>query len=100
MQRRLYAIIVHNIHKTDINIITDIKTIIRIIQTENRPLHGFLDLYRIAWPRQTKKIKKTHGSLIIKVATSAQTNRMIKKNIYIGAEIKIYKLFARKYRFS
>jgi hypothetical protein len=67
MQRRLYAIIIYNIRKTDINIITDIKIIIRIIQAENRPLYGFLNLYRIAWPRQVRKIEKTYGFLIIKI---------------------------------
>jgi hypothetical protein len=91
---------VHDIRKTDVDTVTNIKAIIRIIQAENRPLYGFLDLHRVAWPRQTRKIEKTYGSLIIKIATSAQANRIIKKNINIRAEIKIYELFTRKYKFS
>jgi hypothetical protein len=67
------------VRKTDVDIITNIKTTIRILQIENRPLHGFLDLHRIAWPRQTKENKKTYGFLIIEVATSSQANRIIKR---------------------
>ena len=100
MQRRLYAIIIYSIRKTDVNTVTNIKTIIRTIQAENRPFYGFLDLYRIAWPRQARKIEKTYGFLIIKIATSAQANRIIIKNINIRIEIKIYELFIRKYRLS
>jgi hypothetical protein len=100
MQRRLYAVMVHDIRKTDVDTVTNIKAIIRTIQIENRPLYGFLDLHRVAWPRQAREIEKTHGSLIIKITTSAQANRMIKKNINIRIKIKIYKLFIRKYRLS
>jgi hypothetical protein len=37
---------VHGIRKTDVDIVTNIKTIFKTIQVENRPLYGFLDLYR------------------------------------------------------
>jgi hypothetical protein len=68
----------YGIRKTDVDIIINIKIIIRTIQAENRPLYGFLDLYRIVWPRQARKIEKTYGFLIIKIATSAQANRIKK----------------------
>jgi hypothetical protein len=90
---------VHGVRKTDVDTVTNIKAIIRIIQAENRPLYGFLDLYRVAWPRQARKIEKTYRFLIIKIATSAQTNRIIIIKINIRIEIKIYELFIRKYRF-
>jgi hypothetical protein len=100
VQRRLYAVMVHGVRKTDVDTVTDIKATIRTIQAENRPLHGFLDLHRVAWPRQAREIEKTHGSLIMEVATSAQANRMIKEGVSIGAEIKICELFARECRLS
>jgi hypothetical protein len=89
---------VHGVRKTDVDIITNIKTTIRILQTENRPLHSFLDLHKIAWPRQARKNKKTYGSLIIEVATSSQTNRIINDGVNIESEIKICELFTREYR--
>jgi hypothetical protein len=98
MQRRLYAIMVYGVRKTDVDTVTNIKAIIRTIQAENRPLYGFLDLHRVAWPRQAREIEKTYGSLIIKIATSAQANRMIKKDINIRIEIKICELFIREYK--
>jgi hypothetical protein len=100
MQRRLYIIIIYDIRKTDVDTVINIKIIIRTIQAENRPFYGFLDLHRIAWPRQAREIEKIYGSLIIKIATSAQANRIIIKNINIRIEIKIYELFIRKYRLS
>jgi hypothetical protein len=100
MQRRLYAIIVYGIRKTDIDTVTNIKATIRTIQAENRPLHRFLDLHRVAWPRQVREIEKTYGFLIIEITTSAQANRIIIIKINIRTEIKIYELFTRKYRLS
>jgi hypothetical protein len=88
------------VRKTDVDIVTNIKTTIRALQAENRPLYSFLDLHRIAWPKQARKNKKTHGFLIIKVATSSQANRIINDGVSIGSEIKIYELFARKYRLT
>jgi hypothetical protein len=88
------------VRKTDVDIITDIKATIRVLQTENRPLHGFLDLHRIAWPRQARENKKTYGSLIIEVATSSQANRLINDGVSIESEIKICELFTRKYRLT
>jgi hypothetical protein len=99
VQRRLYAIIIYDIRKTDVDTVINIKAIIRTIQIENRPFYGFLDLHRIAWPRQARKIEKIYRFLIIKIATSAQTNRIIIIKINIRIEIKIYELFIRKYRF-
>jgi hypothetical protein len=87
------------VRKTNVDIVTNIKTTIRVLQTENRPLYGFLDLYRIAWPRQARKNKKIYRSLIIKIATSSQANRIINDGVSIESEIKICELFARKYRF-
>jgi hypothetical protein len=81
-----------------VDIITNIKIIIRILQIENRPLYGFLDLHRIAWPRQARKNKKTYGFLIIEIATSFQANRIINDGVSIGSEIKICELFTRKYK--
>jgi hypothetical protein len=99
VHRRLYAVIVHKIRKADADT-KDIKAIIRKLQAENRPLYGFLDLYRIAWPTKTLANEKTHGSLIMEVATSTQANRMITENISIGSEIKICELFARECRLT
>jgi hypothetical protein len=100
VQRRLYAVIVHGVRKTDVDTETDIKATIRALQAENRPLHGFLNLHRIAWPKQVKENEKTHGSLIMEVATGSQANRMINDGVSIGSEIKICKLFARECRLT
>jgi hypothetical protein len=99
VHRRLYAVIVYGVRKADVDI-KNIKATIRKLQVENRPLYGFLDLYRIAWPTKTIANEKTHGSLIMEVATSTQANRIIIKNISIGSEIKICELFARKCRLT
>jgi hypothetical protein len=92
MQQKLYIIIIYRIRKTDVDTVTNIKIIIKTLQAENRPLHSFLDLYKIVWPRQARIF--FYGFLIIEVTTSSQANRIINNNINIRSGIKICKLFA------
>ncbi len=82
LSRRTFEIMIHEIKITSINTQNQQKTITHIMR-QNASMHSNLKITRVIWSKRAKiNFDKKYSSLIMKMYSSAMTNRLIQKELF------------------
>ncbi len=93
--QRIFAVLTHEMCIT-INM-SNQKKIIRKLIKNNARLHENLKILRIVWLKKVAKSKKTHSSLIVKIAIKAMTNQLMNVSMLNAYHECTFKLFKKNY---
>ncbi len=89
--RQIFAVLTHKVHTTiDMN---NQKKIIERLIKDNARLHENLKVLRIVWLKKIADSKKTHSSLIVKIAIKAMMNQLMNMsmlNLYQECACKLF----------
>lgn len=88
MLRQTFPVLVHGIHKKAINVENQTASK-ENIQRQNETLHPGMEIIATSWPKFALRSKedgttKERSSLILKLATSEMTNRVLQERLIEG----------------
>lgn len=96
---RTYAVWAHGVRMTNVDTSNQGKAIESLI-SQNKNRHPDLRITRVAWTNNAVKMKKSHSSLIIEVATPEMGNRLLSEGLVEGYDMKTCTLFHKECRMT
>ncbi len=98
LSRRTFEIMIHEIRITSINTQNQQKTIAHIMR-QNASMHSNLKITRVIWSKRAKiNSDKKYSSLVLKIYSSAMTNRLIQEKLFNEYSHRICEYFDRDCR--
>ena len=77
--------------------VTDQKAAASALKSQNRVLYLGLVISRVLWPRGLARSGKSFSTLIVFLTTLEAANRVIKRGLVKGGEVKLAERFVTSY---